>query len=227
MRIFEVRHDNKRYEIYYHPQMGNDSLHGSMPSAPVKTISRALEVLYCVVLNGNLFVSEDPGPLAVLKKERVIIPRMERCPREGCGGTFPHGQTCPTCGYPGLKSTSVCPHAELYLIHQGRNAGKLGCLAAGCKAVFESERVKAGVPWPLMPPIPVLSGLYSPNPWAVRFRRAALLKIVKAPLRPQLRPSGKPGLPKEFYGENKYIALYVKDVYGLINVRQCDEAGTP
>jgi hypothetical protein len=146
---------------------------------------------------------------------------------DGCGGTFPHGQTCPTCGYPGLKSTSVCPHAELYLIHQGRNAGKLGCLAAGCKAVFESERVKAGVPWPLMPPIPVLSGLYSPNPWAVRFRRAALLKIVKAPLRPQLRPSGKPELPKEFYGENKYIALYVKDVYGLINVRQCDEAGTP
>lgn len=83
-------------------------------------------------------IGMDPGGHSMtmhLNQDRPVIP----CPRVGCTSSLPVNGSCPSCGYPGLKNKEECLHRELYFIRNGRNAGRFGCLARGCKAVFDAK----------------------------------------------------------------------------------------
>lgn len=151
-------------------------------------------------------------------RETYAIPRMERCPRVGCGGTFPLGQACPTCGYPGLKSLpDICSHHELYQIMIGPNAGKLGCLAKGCKAVFESYGSTISTQATKLH-LSALTQLRIDDSATYPGLVLSASQIIKAPAKCTLWHGNE--FPNEWYGEGKYIAFFPNNAYGLIKVKR-------
>ena len=102
---------------------GTSEACGTSAASCVSTVER----LAAVFVQGRPNTPEDP----------ITSSDHELCPRENCGTAFLRNTACPKCGYPGFKSVATCNHLELYEIRLGSSAGKLGCLAPGCKALFD------------------------------------------------------------------------------------------
>ena len=117
----------------------DDPKSGLSPDKPLGH-TRGVRHIYLRLMEELERMGMDPGGHSMtvtmhLDKDRPVIP----CPRVGCPTLFPKNGSCPSCGYPGLKRKEECLHKELYFIRHGRNAGRFGCLARGCKAIFDAK----------------------------------------------------------------------------------------